>query len=75
MKLTLSEEAMASLPEPASDGVIRVTAGLKLSPNGEVTLVELNDMPMDGGSDEIEPDGDEAGAPDLSAMADELYGR
>lgn len=71
MKLSLSKEAIAALPEPASDGVIRATAGLKLSPEGEVTLVEINDVPVNGASDD---DDDSSDAPNLGTMASELYG-
>lgn len=75
MKLTLPQEALDALPEPDRDGVIRVTAGLKLSPDDEVRLVEINDFPVDG---TIEPDKEdpeeESAEPDVGKMAEELYG-
>lgn len=47
MNVKLSKEAVASLPEPGEDGVIRVTCGLKMGQDGSPTLVEVNDMPVD----------------------------
>lgn len=74
MKLSLSPDLAASLPEPDKDGIVRVTAGVKLSPDGEVRLVELNDMPVENGPENDEPEGKADEIPDAGAMAEELYG-
>lgn len=72
MKLSLSKEAIQSLPEPGEDGVIRVTAGLKVGSDGEPMLVEVNDMPVDASEPEeeaAEPEKDASYADIDSAVA------
>jgi hypothetical protein len=69
MKLSLSREMIDGLPEPDSQGVIRVTAGIRVDGDGKVSLLELNDGPVadepeEADDDEPMPEND---LPDLDA--------
>lgn len=67
---------MKGLPEPDSEGIVRVTAGLKIDEQkGTAMLVELNDSPVDNSPDD-ESDGEEMPTPDMPSPADvekEIY--
>lgn len=47
MKIKLSKEALASLPDADSQGIVRVTAALRLTgDDGSAELMEVNDSPV-----------------------------
>jgi hypothetical protein len=46
VKIELSKEALASLPAPDSQGMIRVNATLRVSGDGSAELMEVNDSPV-----------------------------
>lgn len=56
---------MGELPEPDSQGLIRVTATISLNGDGTANLVELNDHPLPG---DDEPDPDAPTADDAAPM-------
>lgn len=55
MEISLDKAAIAKLPAPGEDGIIRCTAGLKMGSEGKPMLVELNDMPVGGDESPAEP--------------------
>lgn len=59
MKIELPKEILGSLPAPDTSGSVRVTATLKVNPDGSAELTEINDQPM--------PTGDDEGAADKGA--------
>lgn len=68
MKITLSKEALSSLPDADSQGIVRVTATLRLGSNGSAELMEVNDSPV--GDEEKNDDSDPmkpGDLPDLNA--------
>jgi len=83
MKLKLSQEALASLPQPDEQGIVRVQAALRLTEGGEVDLMEVNDTPVgDEETDDKEPmpaedlpdlDAAESGINDPNAAEAPLY--
>lgn len=86
MEIDLPPEVLSGLPAPDSQGIVRVMVGMKVSPQGDCDLVEVNDMPVEVGDDdqqgnddsedgEVQPGADDDSTPDLGAMADQIYGR
>lgn len=75
--MKLPKELLAELPQPDSQGLIRVTAAIKVDPEGNASVVELNDQPVDDSSDKEESDDHEPmperDLPDLSAAEDSFY--
>ena len=67
MELTLDSEVLKSLPEPDSQGLVRVGAALKVSPDGKVSVVKINDMPV-GSEKEEDDDGEESESREPSDM-------
>ncbi len=52
MTFKLPPEVLSNLPDPDPQGVVRAIAGLRVSPDGQCELIELNDMPLGGSEDE-----------------------
>lgn len=75
MKITLPEETLTSLPAPDSEGLIRVTAALRVNAeDGSVEIVEVNDAPVPVD----EPEEDEVSdyeAPSLDEATEAIYGQ
>lgn len=46
MELELPKDVLGSLPAPDEQGLVRVTAALKITGDGKASLVEINDMPV-----------------------------
>jgi hypothetical protein len=74
--MKLPQELLAELPQPDSQGLIRVTAAIKVDPEGNASVVELNDHPVDDSSEKEGDDHEpmpERDLPDLSAAEDSFY--
>lgn len=73
MEISLPKDVLGKLPAPDSQGVVRVTAGLKVdAESGKVEIVEINDEPVPMGDEEESAD-DKApmpaeSVPDLSQI-------
>jgi hypothetical protein len=65
MKITLPKDVLGKLPQPDAQGLVRVSAALKMTSGGGMELVEINDEPVgkENDDDEPMPQGD---LPDLS---------
>lgn len=50
MEITLPKAVLDELPAPDQNGLVRVTAALRVT-DGKAELVELNDTPMPGEDD------------------------
>lgn len=80
MKFKLPPEVLSSLPDPDPQGVVRAIAGLRISPDGQCELIELNDMPLGGddkeGKDEKEGDMDvdDYTPPTAESVEKNIYG-
>jgi len=72
MKIKLPKELAESLPSPDDEGLIRVTAALKVAGDGKAEIVSLNDKPLPSGDDE--PDDDESPAAMLPAPSPDMGG-
>jgi hypothetical protein len=70
MELTLDSEVLNSLPEPDSQGLVRVGAAFKVSPDGSIRIVEVNDMPV--GAQEEEGEEPESKSPSDMIKDDDL---
>lgn len=55
MELPLSPDAIAALPKPDEQGLIRVQATLKLNGDGEVELQDINGTPVGSSNDDENP--------------------
>lgn len=75
MRLELPKDVLGSLPGPDAQGLVRVKAALKVSPDGKVEVVEINDQPLPMGDDENDDESPmpEEDLPDLSAAEDDIY--
>lgn len=71
MTFTLPKEALGSLPAPDSQGLVRVTAALRLGEDGAVEVVELNDSPIVQNDDENPMPAEDM--PDLAAAEESFY--
>lgn len=71
MKIKLSKDVLGGLPAPDDQGLTRCMASLRITPEGEAELVELNDMPVPSDDDtEREPEDESYG---LRSAAREIY--
>jgi hypothetical protein len=66
MDLELPEDVLSSLPEPDPKGVVRVTMGLRMNPEGGARVVEINDTPVAGDDSSEEEEPEETGGDDYS---------
>ena len=79
MKIKLSTEILDQLPKPDSQGIIRVTAAIKVSADGKAEIQELNDQPVPSSDDEEEENDDKNPMPDedaadlLKSAPDSMY--
>lgn len=55
MKFDLPKDLAESLPAPDDEGLVRVTAALKLGADGKAEIVSLNDKPLPTESDDSSP--------------------
>lgn len=56
MVIPFPKDAVAKLPSPDEQGMVRVQATLKISSDGEVDLQDLNGTPVgSGGNDDAAP--------------------
>lgn len=61
---------MKTLPEPDSNGLVRVVVGLNVADDGSATVAEINDVPVPSGGDDESEEG-EAPAPSADEMPEE----
>lgn len=74
----LPKEVLGALPAPDSEGLVRVTAAIKVDDDGSARVVELNDMaiPSDDKEDEETDDANpmpSESLPDLSSVQETFY--
>jgi hypothetical protein len=63
MDLTLPKEILQSLPAPDDEGLVRVTAALKIDPDGGAEIVSINDKPLPTDSEDSSGDGGDDASP------------
>lgn len=73
MDIKLPKEVLQSLPAPDDEGLVRVTAALKIDPDGGAQIVSINDKPLpDDSSDSSDAGGDDASPAANLPSADQM---
>lgn len=68
MKISLPKDIAEKLPAPDDEGIVRVTAGLKIGPDGKADLLSLNDSPLPTDKEEEDDESPAADLPPASEM-------
>lgn len=60
MEISLAQSVLEGLPSPDDQGLVRVTVALRMGEGGKADIVEVNDTPVPGGTEEETEGADEA---------------